>query len=267
MIKLLRIESQTPDRRFHILYADTKTEVPQLGSNTLSNLTLETGSMLYTANGEVAFLKSDDTWSWAEETSSGGGGGSSPTPAQPSYGGYVVTRKSSLNGVNGLMSGAWVETWDMTSTGSRDFWNSNYNSPSKIWFNNGITTLTGFTCVNCSNLSYVYLANTITSIDQSCFGYSITKDNPVSDRDNLTVIEVEEGFNANLWLGDHNSVYAGPTHLTRSVINNIIANYANNSGKTLTLTPACFELLTNADISTAILKGLSIASSSGGTDK
>lgn len=77
MIKLIKIEAQTPDRSICTLFADTKTEVPQTGSATMTTPKLEAGSVIYTASGDLGFLKSNDQWNWVEAGS--GGGGSSPT--------------------------------------------------------------------------------------------------------------------------------------------------------------------------------------------
>ena len=172
------------------------------------------------------------------------GGGSSNVP-QPMYSGYVITRKGNSNGTSGMMAGAWVESWNMTSTGARDFWNSSWNSPSKIWFKNGITTLGDFVCANCGNLTYVYLANTITSISPNCFGSSKTASQTAAGNDNLITIEVEPGFHTDLWLASQGAYgqlagYIGPTGLSREVIRAIIDNYADNSGCTLTLGPETY---------------------------
>ena len=66
MIKIVKIESQTPDRTVCVLFADTKTEVPETGSATIPNFSPDTGSMIYTADGDFGFLKSNDVWNWVE---------------------------------------------------------------------------------------------------------------------------------------------------------------------------------------------------------
>lgn len=67
MIKLVKIEEETPDRRTCILYSDTKTEVPEHGADTVVlSGPLGPGSVIYTANLEIAVLKSDDTWNWLD---------------------------------------------------------------------------------------------------------------------------------------------------------------------------------------------------------
>ena len=65
-IKLIKIEGDTPDRQICILFADTKQEIPTTGTSTMSTPHLNMGSAVYTADGDVAFLKSDDTWNWVE---------------------------------------------------------------------------------------------------------------------------------------------------------------------------------------------------------
>ena len=65
-IKLIKIESETPDRKVCVLFADDKQEVPQTGAATLPGVDLGVGSVIYSADGEIGFLKSDDTWNWVE---------------------------------------------------------------------------------------------------------------------------------------------------------------------------------------------------------
>lgn len=60
------------------LFADTKTEVPSTGAETTTETTnfvetLKPGSLVYTADGNAALLKSDDNWAWQ-----GSGGSTNP---------------------------------------------------------------------------------------------------------------------------------------------------------------------------------------------
>lgn len=60
-------------------FADNKADVG--GSMSIiglpEGLTLSMGSAIFTAAGEVAFLKSDGTWNWVANAGGGGGGGAS----------------------------------------------------------------------------------------------------------------------------------------------------------------------------------------------
>ena len=66
MIKIVKIDSDTPDRRIFVLFADTKTEVPSTGSETINGIELDPGSIIYTANLDIGVLKSNDEWEWGE---------------------------------------------------------------------------------------------------------------------------------------------------------------------------------------------------------
>lgn len=68
------IECTNTDRNFHtykiVAFADTKDEVADTPLSEYvglpSNATIEMSSILITADGDVAFYKSDDTWNWVE---------------------------------------------------------------------------------------------------------------------------------------------------------------------------------------------------------
>jgi len=67
MIKVQSIENTDADENTYKIsaFADTKSEVgtsPFIGLP--EGATIEMGSTLMTATGELAFMKSDGTWSW-----------------------------------------------------------------------------------------------------------------------------------------------------------------------------------------------------------
>ena len=72
MIKV--IECNNTDRDFHtykiVAFADTKDEVDTTPISDYvgmpKNANVEMSSLLITADGDVAFRKSDDTWNWVE---------------------------------------------------------------------------------------------------------------------------------------------------------------------------------------------------------
>lgn len=70
MIIVKSVEGSNLGGRFILLYADSKEEVPSTGTATVAALAgervnkLATGDVLYTADFDIAVLKSDDTWNW-----------------------------------------------------------------------------------------------------------------------------------------------------------------------------------------------------------
>ena len=64
MVRVIKIE----DKNIYMLFADTKSEVAETGAETIGTIgPMGAGSMIYTANADVAILKSDDTWNWIGE--------------------------------------------------------------------------------------------------------------------------------------------------------------------------------------------------------
>lgn len=67
MIKIVKIDGDTSDRKVYILFADTKQEVPSTGSATISGIDkLDPGSIIYTVSLDIGVLKSNDEWEWGE---------------------------------------------------------------------------------------------------------------------------------------------------------------------------------------------------------
>lgn len=99
MIKLLKIEGDTPDRRTYILFADTRAEVPATGAMTLASPHLKAGSVIFTAIGEVGILQSDDIWNWESTDESGG------TSAIPDY---SEVEPGSILGVDDQQKLSWI---------------------------------------------------------------------------------------------------------------------------------------------------------------
>ena len=68
------IECTNTDRNFNtykiVAFSDTKDEVDTTPLDEYiglpSNATIEMGSIMITADGDVAFYKSDDVWNWVE---------------------------------------------------------------------------------------------------------------------------------------------------------------------------------------------------------
>lgn len=76
MIKIMHVNSYATSGTMSsgmLLYADTKSEVPETGSATRIAITdfggvIPVGSILYTADLELAVLTSDNEWNWVGET-------------------------------------------------------------------------------------------------------------------------------------------------------------------------------------------------------
>ena len=72
MIKV--VECTNTDKNFHtykiVAFSDTKAEVDTTPLDEYiglpSNATIEMSSILITADGDVAFMKSDNEWNWVE---------------------------------------------------------------------------------------------------------------------------------------------------------------------------------------------------------
>lgn len=172
---------------------------------------------------------------------------------QPAYSGYVINRRGNNNGINGLVGSSWVETWNMTSTGNRDFWNTAYNSPARIYYRNGIKTITEHSATNCANLTYIYLGKSLTSINEAAFGKGGQGMYTAGYSAPITTVEIENGFNTRLPLG-------GCPSLSLTSVRGIIENYKANSGKTLVLYYTVFNQLEETDFTAATNKGLTITS-------
>ena len=91
------------------------------------------------------------------------------------------------------------------------------------------------------NIERLHLPASCSSIHANAFA---------SDR-KLTNVTIGEGFNCDL------NISWGT--FTNDVINAIISNYANNSGKTLTIGSSNIEKLTDAEKEAASSKGLTLA--------
>lgn len=67
MIKVVSIKREADDKARIVAFADTKAEVTS-ASVAMEGLpegtVLAYGSIVYTASGDVAFLKSDNSWNW-----------------------------------------------------------------------------------------------------------------------------------------------------------------------------------------------------------
>lgn len=97
---------------------------------------------------------------------------------------------------------------------------------------------------DCTALTSVYIPASCTSIGWNAFAQA----------EKLLDITVGFGFNADLTI-----TYAGNNKLTAETINAIIANYADNSGKTLTIGSTYLAKLSDNDKAVATAKGLTLA--------
>lgn len=96
----------------------------------------------------------------------------------------------------------------------------------------------------CTALASVYIPASCTSVAWNAFAQA----------EKLLDITVGFGFNADLTI-----TYAGNNKLTAETINAIIANYADNSGKTLTIGSTYLAKLSDNDKAVATAKGLTLA--------
>lgn len=65
MIKIIDIQGNAPDRKIYVFFADAKADVTSQAIAEIGlNGPIDVGSIAYTANGEVAFLKSNGEWNW-----------------------------------------------------------------------------------------------------------------------------------------------------------------------------------------------------------
>lgn len=99
---------------------------------------------------------------------------------------------------------------------------------------------------NCTSLLSVYIPASCTYVGWNAF----------SQDEKLVNIAVGVGFNADLTIA-----YMGNNQITAETINAIIANYADNSGKTLTLGSNYYAKLSDEDKAVATAKGLTLATS------
>ena len=97
---------------------------------------------------------------------------------------------------------------------------------------------------NCTDLTSLYIPASCTSIGWNAFAQA----------EKLLNITVGFGFNADLTI-----TYVGNNKLTAETINAIIANYADNSGKTLTIGSTYLAKLSDNDKAVATAKGLTLA--------
>lgn len=97
---------------------------------------------------------------------------------------------------------------------------------------------------NCTDLTSLYIPASCTSIGWNAFAQA----------EKLLDITVGFGFNADLTI-----TYVGNNKLTAETINAIIANYADNSGKTLTIGSTYLAKLSDNDKAVATAKGLTLA--------
>lgn len=97
---------------------------------------------------------------------------------------------------------------------------------------------------DCTALTSVYIPASCTSIGWNAFSQCTA----------LTDLRVGVGFNADLTI-----TYVGNNRITAETINAIIGNYADNSGKTLTLGSTYLAKLTDDDKAVATAKGLTLA--------
>ena len=72
MIKIIEITSMESNGVIATVFSDTKAEVPATGIATAKAFSkkLSAGSILFTADLEMAVLKSDDNWNWVGESES-----------------------------------------------------------------------------------------------------------------------------------------------------------------------------------------------------
>lgn len=97
---------------------------------------------------------------------------------------------------------------------------------------------------SCYSLTKMYIPAGCISVSAAAFGYVY----------NLLDFTVGVGFNADLKITD-----IGNGKLTAETINAIIANYADNSGKTLTMGSTYLAKLSDDDKAVAAAKGLTLA--------
>lgn len=97
---------------------------------------------------------------------------------------------------------------------------------------------------NCTALTRVYIPAGCTNVAWNAF----SQDTALLD------FRVGVGFNADLTI-----TYVGNNKITAETINAIIANYADNSGKTLTMGSTYLAKLTDDDKAVASAKGLTLA--------
>lgn len=97
---------------------------------------------------------------------------------------------------------------------------------------------------SCTALTSVYIPASCTSIGWNAFAQDTA----------LLDLRVGVGFNADLTI-----TYVGNNQITAETINAIIANYAENSGKTLTMGSTYLAKLTDEDKAAAAAKGLTLA--------
>ena len=128
---------------------------------------------------------------------------------------------------------------------------------------NNLKTIGRYCFIADPNLKEVILPEGVETIGDAAFGYinieklhlpasCISIDTyAFSDDVSLTNVTVGVGFNCDL------NISAGT--FTADVMNAIIANYADNSGKTLTVGGSNLAYLSEADIAVATAKGLTLA--------
>lgn len=97
---------------------------------------------------------------------------------------------------------------------------------------------------DCTALTSVYIPASCTSIGWNAFSQCTA----------LTDLRVGVGFNADLTI-----TYVGNNRITAETINAIIENYADNSGKKLTMGSTYLAKLTDEDKAVATAKGLTLA--------
>ena len=97
---------------------------------------------------------------------------------------------------------------------------------------------------NCTALTSVYIPASCTSIGWNTFSQCTA----------LTDLRVGVGFNADLTI-----TYVGNNQITAETINAIIGNYADNSGKKLTMGSTYLAKLSDDDKAVATAKGLTLA--------
>lgn len=132
-----------------------------------------------------------------------------------------------------------------------------------IFKGNNLKTIGGYCFMANDNLKEVILPEGVETIEYSAFGYAhieklhlpascISIDTyAFSDDVSLTNVTVGVGFNCDL------NISSGT--FTADIINAIIANYAENSGKTLTIGDANLAKLSDNDKAVATAKGLTLA--------
>ena len=128
---------------------------------------------------------------------------------------------------------------------------------------NNLKTIGRYCFMADPNLKEVILPEGVETIEYAAFGYinieklylpasCISIDSGAFDSDsNLTAVSVGVGFNCDL------KISSGT--FTAEILNAIIANYAENSGKTLTVGSTNLAKLSDDDIAAASAKGLTLA--------